>query len=107
LGFVTHGFIKRALTRNRRPSRRFSTAPCCLEFAAMLCFNASQLGGALAFRQWATKSFLERSNSRGLLACDPFAGSANFAGRQPRSPTSASFSGRESSVPPSRMPASG
>jgi hypothetical protein len=53
------------------------------------------------------QSFLERSNSRRLLAGDPFARSANFSGRQPRSPASASFSGRESSVPTSRTPTSG
>jgi hypothetical protein len=51
LGFVTHGFVKRALTRNRGPPRRFSTAPCRLEFAAMPSFDASHLGGALALGQ--------------------------------------------------------
>jgi hypothetical protein len=78
LGFVTHGFVKRALTRNRRPSRRFSTAPGCLEFASMPSLDASHLGGALAFGQWTMQSLLERSNSRRLLAGDPFARRANF-----------------------------
>ena len=82
LRLVAHRLVKRTLTSDRCPARGFCAASRGFEVATVPSFDASHLGGPLAFGQGTMKSPLQRLKRRGLLARDATSLSANLARRK-------------------------
>jgi len=61
LNFIAHGVVDRQLARDRGATRSFRTTTSFKQRTTIAPCNLTHRNGALAFGQWATKSFLHRA----------------------------------------------